>query len=351
MKNKYFCSVIIFIFIFMLASCGGSPEAQQPPADTPAPVAEAPVSEPTPAPEPEPNKAEEDVPTGLVEIAEPTPEPSPEPVMFTIPEPDASGINVSENEKALLDYSNSSDGYVMVKFLEETTRNLRVQITPPAGEKHLYVLRADGEFSIFPLASGNGNYQIEVYQGAPNGAYSMVLTEAISVTLKDEFEPFLRPNYYVNYDENNAAIKYAWDLTKSLPSDLDKVAAVYKYVTENITYDMALTNNSTGYVPNIDNVMKEGIGICFDYAVLMTAMLRSQGIPTKLIFGYVGSAGVYHAWINVYTKESGWVDVVQFNGSQWVLMDPTFAASLLDDSSALEQFIGDGSNYTVRYVF
>lgn len=349
MKNKYFYSVIIFIFIFMHASCGGAPEVQQTPAETPAPVDEAPIIEPTPAPEPEPNKAEEEVPTGLVEIAEPTPEPTPEPVMFTIPESDASGVSISENERVLIDYSNVSDGYIMVKILEESDRDFRVVIAFPNGNDHNFRLKADGEFGNFPITHGDGDYKVSVYQRAANGAATLLLAETISVTLKDEFAPFLRPNYYVRYQENNAAIMHAWDLTKSLPSDLEKVAAVYKYVTENVTYDMALTNNSAGYVPNIDNVMKEGIGICFDYSVLMAAMLRSQGIPTKLIFGYVGK--VYHAWVNVYSEESGWVDVIQFGGSQWVLMDPTFAASLLDDSSALEQFIGDGSNYSVSVTF
>ena len=47
-------------------------------------------------------------------------------------------------------------------------------------------------------------------------------------------------------------------------------------------------------------------GICFDYAALMTAMLRSQGIPTKLEIGYSGE--VYHAWISTYIDEIGWVD-------------------------------------------
>jgi len=43
----------------------------------------------------------------------------------------------------------------------------------------------------------------------------------------------------------------------------------------------------------------------------MSAMLRSQGIPTKLEVGYSGEA--YHAWISTYIKESGWVDnIIKF---------------------------------------
>lgn len=58
----------------------------------------------------------------------------------------------------------------------------------------------------------------------------------------------------------------------------------------------------------------------------MTAMLRSQGIPTKLEIGYSGEA--YHAWISTWIDEIGWVDnVIEFDGTSWTLMDPTLAAN------------------------
>ena len=102
------------------------------------------------------------------------------------------------------------------------------------------------------------------------------------------------------------------------------------------------------YLPNIDDTMASGKGICFDYASLMAAMLRSQGIPTKLVVGYSGAA--YHAWISVYLKETGWVDkIIQFDGENWSLVDPTLAAN--NSGSAVKEYIGDGSNYTVKYSY
>ena len=52
--------------------------------------------------------------------------------------------------------------------------------------------------------------------------------------------------------------------------------------------------------------LRTGRGICFDYASLTAAMLRSQNIPARLEIGYSGD--VYHAWISVYTEETGWID-------------------------------------------
>jgi len=99
----------------------------------------------------------------------------------------------------------------------------------------------------------------------------------------------------------------------------------------------------------LDSVLAEKKGICFDYASLMTGMLRSQGIPCKLVVGYAGKA--YHAWISVWTAETGWIEgTIYFDGSTWHRMDPTFASSG-SSSKSIMQYIGDGSNYTEKYLY
>ena len=131
---------------------------------------------------------------------------------------------------------------------------------------------------------------------------------------------------------------------------LTKVGLIYNYVVDNISYDYdkAATVQS-GYLPNLDAVLAAGKGICFDYASLMTGMLRSQGIPCKLLVGYAGSA--YHAWISVWSEATGWVDgAVYFNGTSWQRMDPTFASSGGKSQSIME-FIGNGANYTTKYIY
>ena len=80
----------------------------------------------------------------------------------------------------------------------------------------------------------------------------------------------------------------------------------------------------------------------------MCSMLRSQGIPAHLEVGYAGEA--YHAWISVFIKDVGWLNgIIEFDGKDWSLVDPTFAAN--SSESALKQFIGDGSNYTTMFVY
>ena len=89
--------------------------------------------------------------------------------------------------------------------------------------------------------------------------------------------------------------------------------------------------------------------ICGALASLMTGMVRSLGIPCKLVVGYAGSA--YHAWISIWTEESGWVDnVIFFNGTSWQRMDPTFASSG-KQSASIMAYIGDSKNYTTKYLY
>ena len=103
-----------------------------------------------------------------------------------------------------------------------------------------------------------------------------------------------------------------------------------------------------GDIPNPDETLSTKKGICLDYASLTTAMLRSQGVPTKLEVGYSGDA--YHAWISVWTKETGWIDnVIRFDGKKWTLIDPTLAAN--NSKQSVRKYIGDGSNYTLKFVY
>lgn len=260
----------------------------------------------------------------------------------------ASGTLVKSNSKAVIDYSNTKDGYVMIKYSADTDKRLKAQVKGPS-TTYTYNLTAT-EWDAFPLSDGNGNYQIVVYENISGTKYSSVLALTCQVTLTDEFAPFLHSNQYVDYDAAPNTVAKAAELTTGITDNLKKVEAVYNYVVRNTTYDKQLAASVTsGYLPVLDTVLEKKTGICFDYAALMTGMLRSQGVPCKLVVGYAGSA--YHAWISVYSEETGWVDgVIYFNGSAWQRMDPTFASSA-GESDSIMQYIGDGSNYTAKYFY
>jgi len=260
----------------------------------------------------------------------------------------ASGKWVKSNEEAAIDYSNYAQGYVMVRYTASTRQKLKAQVTGPT-TTYTYNL-TPGVWAAFPLSDGNGVYRISVFKNVSGTSYAAVLSLGLNVTLADPFAPFLHANQYVDYDSAPNTVKKAAELTAGLTDPLKKVEAVYDFVIGNLTYDRELAATvKSGYLPVLDRTLEQKKGICFDYAALMTGMLRSQGIPCKLVVGYAGTS--YHAWISVWSAQTGWIDgVILFNGTGWQRMDPTFASSA-NSSKAILQYIGDGTNYTAKYFY
>ena len=262
--------------------------------------------------------------------------------------PSADGVTVYQNDFASIDASNTSQGYVMVKY-NGTNEKVKLQITCPDQSCYTYLISDRGAYDTFPLTAGNGSYALQVLENVAGDTYTVSLAQSINVTIEDEFLPFLYPNQYVNFHTDSKAVSKGSDLAKDTYSDLDVVQNIYNYVIKNISYDTEKAQNvSYGYVPDVDDTLSSKKGICFDYAALMTSMLRSQNIPTKLEVGYSGDA--YHAWISTYIDDKGWVDdIIQFDGDTWQIMDPTLAAT--NDSAAVKKYVGDGSHYVVKYTY
>lgn len=316
------------------------------------PPATQPTAVPTTQPTAEPTTAPTTVPTTQpTEAAANTEATVPlggEAAIPNITSPVASGVLVKSNSLAAIDYSNTKDGYIMVNYTAATEQRLKVQVKGPV-TVYTYNLTPQ-QWSAFPLSDENGSYQITVYRNVSGTSYAVVLSLTISVTMEDEFSPFLRSNQYVNFDAAPNTVAKAASLAGNIGDPLKKVEAIYNFVVQGMTYDKELAANvQSGYLPNLDSVLSKMSGICFDYAALMTGMLRSQGVPTKLVVGYAGD--VYHAWINVWSANEGWIDgVIFFDGTSWKRMDPTFASSG-NSSSDIMDYIGNGANYVAKYFY
>lgn len=262
--------------------------------------------------------------------------------------PEASGDLVYGDGTVSIDASHTSEGYVMVRYQGDLDM-ARLQFTAPGiSDEYSYIL-SPGDYETFPLPGGNGTYHLDIYEPARDGLYALIFSQDIEAEIRDEFLPFLYPNQYVWYTPEDKAVAYASELSDGSSDDLDYVGRVYHYVTENIAYDEELAATvKSGYLPDSTRTMTTGKGICFDYASLMAVLLRCQGVPTRLVVGYSGEA--YHAWISVYLKEIGWVDdIIEFDGKNWSLMDPTLAAN--NSRESVKRYTGDGSNYTEKFLY
>ena len=260
------------------------------------------------------------------------------------------GITVYQNAKASVDASNLSEGYVMVRYTGGKQVRIKVLITGENGVTYTYNLNNTGVAETFPLTEGNGRYSIKVYENTTGTKYALAFSTQVDLTLRNVFLPYLYPNQYVNYTADCNTVKKAAELTAGKTSDLDKVSAIYYFVTDNFTYDYDLAKTvQSGYLPNVDQALSTKKGICFDYAAVMASMLRSQNIPCKLVVGYAGT--IYHAWIDVYIEGVGWVDkVIYFDGKTWTMMDPTFVSTGKHSSSILS-YVTNDANYQQKYAY
>lgn len=263
--------------------------------------------------------------------------------------PVAAGTKVEKNDQMMIDYSDMEKGYIMVQYTKETKSKLKAQISCPGKITYTYNLTPQ-EWGAFPLTEGDGEYKVTVFQNVVGTSYATVGSVTLDVKLSDSMLPFLTANQYVNYTEETKCVKEADKLCKDVKGELEMVKEVYEWTIKKFSYNTIKAKTvQSGYLPDLDAVFKSRKAICFDYAATMVAMLRSQGVPTKLVIGYSGE--VYHAWINVYTEESGWITgVVYFNGSEWSLMDPTFADTSKSEED-FKKYIGDATNYVQKYAY
>ena len=276
-----------------------------------------------------------DPPTPSVEVTPapvPTPSPTPDPY---------------RNDKAQFDVSRLSAGVVRARYTGGEELRIKVQITKEGGIDYNYDLNRDGAFEIYPLTEGEGAYTLRVLEQLEENRYTPVLTCPVTLRLDDPMAPFLQPNQFVNYGPTVADL--AAQVMGPGETDADQTALALAYVVETLAYDEDKAGTvEPGYLPDLEAVLAEGKGICFDYAALLCAMLRSQGIPAKLVIGDSGE--VYHAWVEVWCAAAGEAVGIPIDPGEWTLLDPTFLSESGGDPRILD-YIRDRENYAPRYFY
>jgi hypothetical protein len=123
--------------------------------------------------------------------------------------------------------------------------------------------------------------------------------------------------------------RLAAQLTAAAPTRYDAVTAVDDYLQAHDTYDLASPIPAPGQDAVDDFLFVSHRGFCEQYASAAVVMLRSTGIPARLVTGYsqgdltsapgqrVMRGTDAHAWIQVWYPGVGWVN-----------SDPTAAAVL-----------------------
>ncbi|MGE5613850.1 MAG: transglutaminase-like domain-containing protein [Bacillota bacterium] len=216
------------------------------------------------------------------------------------------------------DTAKLGNGVIMIGCSVNSGKKLKVMIEK-SGKKVTYDLRNDGTRESFPLQFGDGVYKVSVLENIEDTKYKYLATKNITLDLDDDNKVYLESVQNIRWNCDMYAIKKAAELTMGLKTDAEKIKAIYNFVISNISYDKdKLSKLSSNYVPDIENTIATGKGICYDYSSLLAAMLRSQGIPAKLVKGYSAFVDGYHAWNEIYDSATG----------KWITVDTTYDAGM-----------------------
>jgi transglutaminase-like putative cysteine protease len=130
----------------------------------------------------------------------------------------------------------------------------------------------------------------------------------------DRLAELLAPTTYTQPDERLASV--AEELAAGARTPADAAMAVTGWVREQLTYE----SGSTGVRTSATEALAQGAGVCQDFVHVSLAVLRSMGIPSRYVSGYlhpfpdagIGQpvTGQSHAWLE-------WWD------GDWKGFDPT----------------------------
>ncbi len=231
-----------------------------------------------------------------------------------------------------IDVHDTAKGLVHISYNTSDKAPAKVLITK-GKERYTYQLNGEGRVETYPLQMGSGTYSIGVLEKVKGNTYAFVENRQVEVKLGSPDQVFLASIQEINWEFGSDAVRKSLQLIGKERVDEKRLDLVYNFLIENLSYDYAkVPTLKAGYLPDVDQTLSMKKGICYDYSALLAAMIRSQGIPTKLVKGYTKNTDVFHAW-----------NEVKINGNWWVI-DTTIDSISLKKKVHFER-VKDAADY------
>lgn len=166
------------------------------------------------------------------------------------------------------------------------------------------------------------------YSGDDRGLRYEVLTKGTMPAPVEALDAFERGRYLTlprQLPERVVELAKTWTHNARTPRDMAE--SVERHLRSEYRYDL---ESPSGAAKNpLDHFLFESRrGHCEFYSTAMAVLLRSVGVPTRNVTGFVG--GTYNRFGRFYAVRQGdahsWVEVY-LDGSGWALFDPTPPAS------------------------
>ncbi len=267
---------------------------------------------------------------------------------------------VYANKYVKINTNTANKGYLEVEYLD--TKGYDIKVSMCSNKKNEYGNLASWKYQTnnkgkctikAALTYGNAEYTINVISTMKNDStgverISKKATLTINLTNVSSTGAFLLNGGEVEFNTSMSFIKKANEIASTCKDDFEKVSKIYDWLTQYIKYQVVEDTVVGQYKCDLNKIYNRKTGVCYDYAVVLAAMLRSQGIPCKVVFGkYANSAaGLGHAWNEVYIAKSGSITTneLSITGNKWCTLDPTL--SNVNSSQSAIDFMNNDKNYT-----
>ena len=122
----------------------------------------------------------------------------------------------------------------------------------------------------------------------------------------------LRLSYPETIKKQIEIIKILEEIDYSDKSIIEIAQQCNEYVFTNFTYTKGITNIET----TVDEILEHRKGVCQDFALVLLQLLRTAGIPSRYVSGYIcpnesglRGEGATHAWVEIYSPIQGWLGI------------------------------------------
>lgn len=135
----------------------------------------------------------------------------------------------------------------------------------------------------------------------------LVIVDAADTRPAPAHPVYTRPSRFTAMSSELAS--FAQDVLRVMPhaAALTKAIVLSHALYERMEYVPGSTTVST----DATSAFAQGRGVCQDYAHILIALLRAEGIPARYVNGLIIGEGATHAWVEVH------------DGTSWHGIDPT----------------------------
>ena len=174
--------------------------------------------------------------------------------------------------------------------------------------------------------------------GEKESTFDMGYSEYLEKIKGGEYiKRYLNSNKY--WEVNDSLIKEeANKLKKDQTSLLKIIEANYQYINEKLEYDKEKATSENERI-GAKAALLGGPSVCMEYADLMIALLRAQGIPSRAAIGYanlreeVTQEQVRHQWVQIWIPDYGWLSV-----------DPTYESNNMKIGQMIDRVLWEVFN-------